>query len=125
MALYSLLKLVALCALVHEAAAFAPVPGRGDGSVCKEGDICVLGDLGACCSGTRDPPTPPLKCVPPRSPDLLPTCQYDTCSMLKGKPCDPAIIGGCCVSGCCYECVPFDLSTIVPPSIYWCQPGEA
>ena len=36
MALYSLLKLVALCALVHEAAAFAPVPP----SACKEGNLC-------------------------------------------------------------------------------------
>ena len=36
MALYSLLKLVALCALFHEAAAFAPLPP----SACKEGDFC-------------------------------------------------------------------------------------
>ena len=97
MALYTLsLKLVALCALVHEAAAFANLPP----SPCKEGDLCVLGTPGACCSGTRDPPIskPPLRCVPPLSPDLLPTCQYDTSNGCpkKGDPCDPFLIDPCC-----------------------------
>ena len=116
MALYSLLKLVALCALVHEAAAFAPVP-----SACKEGDPCDPGALGRCCSGTRDPP--PLKCAPDPI-GVGHSCQYDACLIPKGKLCDPNKIGGCCVSGCCIDCVLAGEIPISPP-IYWCQPGEA
>ena len=98
MALYSLLKLVALCALVHEAAAFAQLPP----SACKEGDLCEPGTPGACCSGTRDPPSPPLKCLlsPVQSgAPLVYTCQHvDTSGgcPVKGDPCDPLLIDSCC-----------------------------
>ena len=93
MALYSLLKLTALCALVHEAAAFAQLPP----SECKEGDFCEPGNpAGACCSGELDPP---LNCVLGASGGY--SCQY-SCQSMLGDFCNP---GTGCVPGqdCCIQ----------------------